>query len=151
MTNSQITCDQHRQPPAPRRAFPNAAILEPRSYARVHISQRTYSRRAEGPGPRTQLRPAELSRASEDCDKHHALAGVRKLGLDDLSADRPDLHCNVGDRSVGACRVAARGRGCGFSWETGDHPRQIPSPANQILIFMADPPLLRHEVENSAR
>jgi hypothetical protein len=48
-----------------------------------------------------------LSRPVEDCAGCPALAGVRNLGLDDLSAGRPDSHCNSGDRRTGAGRAAA--------------------------------------------
>ena len=41
-----------------------------------------------------------LSRPVEDCEECPALAGVRNLGLDDPSADRPIKHCNFGDRSI---------------------------------------------------
>ncbi len=37
-----------------------------------------------------------LSRPSEDSEGCPALAGVRNLGLDDPSPDRPVLHCNFG-------------------------------------------------------
>ena len=38
----------------------------------------------------------QLSRPVEDCAECPALAGVRDLGLDDPSPDRPVLHCNFG-------------------------------------------------------
>ena len=38
-----------------------------------------------------------LSRPVEDGEGCHALAGVRKLGLDDPSPVCPDAHCNFGD------------------------------------------------------
>ena len=41
-----------------------------------------------------------MSRPVEDCEECPALAGVRNLGLDDPSADRPIKHCNFGDRSI---------------------------------------------------
>jgi hypothetical protein len=49
-----------------------------------------------------QNRPpsSSLSRPVEDCEECPALAGVRNLGLDDPSADRPIKHCNFGDRSI---------------------------------------------------
>ena len=40
--------------------------------------------------------PSPLSRPSEDCERCSALAGVRNLGLDDTSAERPVLHCSFG-------------------------------------------------------
>jgi hypothetical protein len=48
-----------------------------------------------------------LSRPVKDCEGCPALAVVRNLSLDDPSADRPDSHCNFGDRSTGRCRTHA--------------------------------------------
>ena len=42
----------------------------------------------------------QLSRPVEDCEECPALAGVRKLNLNDPSADRPITHCNFGDRRI---------------------------------------------------
>jgi len=48
-----------------------------------------------------------LSRPVEDCDGCPALARIRSLGLDDPSADRPDLLCKFGDRRIRAGLAAA--------------------------------------------
>ena len=49
------------------------------------------------PSPRHRLTArSSVSRPSEDCEGCPALAGVRNLGLDDPSPDRPVLHCNFG-------------------------------------------------------
>ena len=50
---------------------------------------------ATTPCPHTSV-TAPLSRPVEHCEGCPALAGVRKLGLDDPSPDRPVLHCNFG-------------------------------------------------------
>jgi hypothetical protein len=50
-----------------------------------------------------------MSRPVEDCEGCPALAGVRKLGLDDPSSGRPDLHCNFGDLSIQVCFVKSSG------------------------------------------
>jgi hypothetical protein len=42
-----------------------------------------------------------LSRPVEDCAECPALAGVRKLALNDPSPDRPDSHCNFGGVTLG--------------------------------------------------
>jgi hypothetical protein len=42
-----------------------------------------------------------LSRPVQDCEERPALAGVRKVDLDDPRANRPDTHCNFGDRRQG--------------------------------------------------
>jgi hypothetical protein len=41
-----------------------------------------------------------LSRPVEGCVQCRALAGVRNLDLDDPGRDRPDSHCNFGDRRI---------------------------------------------------
>jgi len=41
-----------------------------------------------------------MSRSVEGCVQCRALAGVRNLDLDDPGRDRPDSHCNFGDRRI---------------------------------------------------
>jgi hypothetical protein len=63
----------------------------------LHPNRTTFQREKKN-HPSNQ--PGEVSRPVEDCEECPALAGVRNLGLDDPSADRPIKHCNFGDRSI---------------------------------------------------
>jgi hypothetical protein len=47
-----------------------------------------------------------MSRPLEVCEGCAALAGVRKLGVDDPGVGRPDSHCNSDGRRIRACRAA---------------------------------------------
>ena len=82
-----------------------------------------------------------LSRPVEGCEGCPALAGVRKLGLDDPSAGRPDLHCNFGDRSIQASR-AATARSASPSCRP--YRRHCSAPASR----QAQSPLIRREVRS---